>query len=195
MLSEFPPENLDDKESWDEYKKRIKNKYGDKYDLFFKQIEGFSQALVDNSIAYMELSLEEKIEYLGMTRGNEKKIESLRKELELQNISYLKCPHCGYPVLDKRFNKTKRRSPDFICTNNNPNSCSGHNGWDKKAWWMNSNDLPERWRKKKKSKKDVYSGGVVDDEGYFDQERYDALKAAAPCNHCGRFKCEHKNNI
>lgn len=121
-------------------------------------------------------------------------------------MSNLKCPHCGFAVVDKRFNKPKQNSPDFICTNNDPNSCSGHNGKYKKAWWMNSNDLPKSWVKKqsnrdpeprntKKPKKDVYSGGVVDDEGYFDQERYDALKAAAPCNHCERFKCEHKNNI
>ena len=121
-------------------------------------------------------------------------------------MSNLKCPHCGFAVIDKRFNKPNQNSPDFICTNNDPNSCSGHNGKYKKAWWMNSNDLPKSWVKKqsnrdpeprntKKPKKDVYSGGVVDDEGYFDQERYDALKTAAPYNHCGRFKCEHKNNI
>lgn len=85
MLSEFPPENLDPEEYWDEYKKRIKNKYGDKYDLFFKQMEGLGQAMEENSNAYMELSLEEKIEYLEKcppTRNTRERLAYLRKELE-----------------------------------------------------------------------------------------------------------------
>ena len=67
MTNEFPPEMPDGKESWDEYKKRIKNKYGDKYDVFFKQIqmEGLGQAMEENSNAFMELSPEEQVEYLN----------------------------------------------------------------------------------------------------------------------------------
>jgi len=85
MLNKFPPESPNDKESWDEYKKRIKNKYGDEYDVFFKQMEGLGQAMEENSNAYMELSLDEKIEYLEKcppTRNNRKRLAYLRKELE-----------------------------------------------------------------------------------------------------------------
>lgn len=119
-------------------------------------------------------------------------------------MSNLKCPHCGFAVVDKRFNKTNQKSPDFMCTNNDPNSCSGHNGKYKKAWWMNSNDLPKSWtmqkssrdsepRKTKRPKKDEYYG-VIDEEGYFDQESYDRLKSISPCNICYAIGCQNKNN-
>ena len=88
MSIEFPPEMPDGKESWDEYKKRIKNKYGDKYDLNLIQIEGWGQAMEENSNAYMELSLEEKIEYLEKcppTRNTRERLAYLRKELESKN--------------------------------------------------------------------------------------------------------------
>ena len=85
MSIEFPPEMPDGKESWDEYKKRIKTKYDDKYDQSLRLSEGFAQAMEENSKAYMELSLEEKIKYLEKcppTRNTRERLACLRKEIE-----------------------------------------------------------------------------------------------------------------
>lgn len=172
-----------------EYKKSIESKYGNKYDDYLL-IVGFGIFMQMNSIAFNQLSPEEKIAYLNKTP---------------KNMSNLKCPHCGSSVVDKRFNKQNKKSPDFMCTNNNPSSCSGHDGTYKKAWWMNSKDLPKEWienqssrdpepRKTKKPKKDLYSVGVVDEDGFFDQEAYDRLKSISPCSICGYIGCKDKNN-
>ena len=66
MSEKIPPEKPDHpNETWDEYKKRIKVKYDDKYDEYFRVTEGLSLFLEENTKAFMDMSPEEQIEYLN----------------------------------------------------------------------------------------------------------------------------------
>ena len=66
MSEKIPPERPDHpNETWDEYKKRIKAKYGDKYDEYFRVTEGLYLFLEENTKAFMDMSPEEQIEYLN----------------------------------------------------------------------------------------------------------------------------------
>ena len=52
MSEKIPPEKLDHpNETWDEYEKRIKAKYGNKYDEYFRLVEGLSLSIEENSKA------------------------------------------------------------------------------------------------------------------------------------------------
>lgn len=63
----------------------------------------------------------------------------------------LQCPLCGSKVYDNRPNKAsgqyKATAGDFTCSNNN--DCSGmvqgKSRKLRKAWWLNSKDLPQDW--------------------------------------------------
>tara|TARA_B100000287_G_scaffold56132_1_gene49320 strand:- start:2379 stop:2930 length:552 start_codon:yes stop_codon:yes gene_type:complete len=57
----------------------------------------------------------------------------------------LKCPYCGQMVYDNRNNKKSDKSPDFVCSTNDPAICGGHSGKWRKSWWMDNNDIPEDW--------------------------------------------------
>lgn len=66
MSEKIPPEKPDHpNETWDEYKKRIKAKYGDKYDEYFRMTEGLYLFLEENTKAFIDMSPEEQIEYLN----------------------------------------------------------------------------------------------------------------------------------
>lgn len=66
MSEKIPPEKLDyPNETWDEYKNRIKAKYGEKYDEYFRVTEGLALFLEENTKAFMDMSPEEQIEYLN----------------------------------------------------------------------------------------------------------------------------------
>ena len=66
MSEKIPPEKQDHpNETWDEYKKRIKAKYGDKYDEYFRMTEGLYLFLEENTKAFIDMSPEEQIEYLN----------------------------------------------------------------------------------------------------------------------------------
>ena len=70
-------------------------------------------------------------------------------------MSKLLCPFCESKVYDNRKNKKNPKSPDFVCSNNNSDSCDGHTGKYRKAWWLNSRDLPSGWiNEGSKNKKD-----------------------------------------
>ena len=57
----------------------------------------------------------------------------------------LKCPWCQQMVYDNRNNKKSERSPDFVCSTNDPAICGGHTGKWRKSWWLNSSDIPGEW--------------------------------------------------
>tara|TARA_B100000214_G_scaffold370595_1_gene345521 strand:+ start:12951 stop:13511 length:561 start_codon:yes stop_codon:yes gene_type:complete len=57
----------------------------------------------------------------------------------------LVCPWCNSKVYDNRNNKKSDRSPDFVCSTNDPVVCGGHTGKWRKSWWLNSSDIPEKW--------------------------------------------------
>jgi len=72
MSEKIPPEELDHpNETWDEHKKRIKAKYGNKYDEYFRVVEGLSLAMEENTKAFMDMSPEEQKAYLGRDRKKE----------------------------------------------------------------------------------------------------------------------------
>lgn len=57
----------------------------------------------------------------------------------------LKCPFCGQMVYDNRKSKKGDKSPDFVCSTNDPAICGGHSGKWRKSWWLDNSDLPEEW--------------------------------------------------
>ena len=72
MSEKIPPEKLDHpNETWDEYEKRIKAKYGNKYDEYFRVVEGISLSLEENAKAFMDMSPEEQKAYLERDRKKE----------------------------------------------------------------------------------------------------------------------------
>ena len=72
MSEKIPPEKLDHpNETWDEYEKRIKAKYGNKYDEYFRVVEGISLFLEENTKAFMDMSPEEQKAYLERDRKKE----------------------------------------------------------------------------------------------------------------------------
>ena len=122
-------------------------------------------------------------------------------------MSQLICPLCKSKVYDNRSNKKSSRSPDFVCSCNDPKICSGHNGKFRKSWWLDSNDLPSEWvsdglninrdLKNSSKERDLLTGGLVDEEGrpvedY--EERYKALKDISSCRICGMIGCKSKNS-
>ena len=48
-------------------------------------------------------------------------------------------------VYDNRNNKKSEKSPDFVCSTNDPAICGGHTGKWRKSWWLNSSDIPGEW--------------------------------------------------
>lgn len=57
----------------------------------------------------------------------------------------LKCPYCKSMVYDNRKNKKSDKSPDFVCSTNDPAMCGGHSGKWRKSWWLDNADIPEEW--------------------------------------------------
>ena len=57
----------------------------------------------------------------------------------------LKCPYCKSMVYDNRNNKKSDKSPDFVCSTNEPAICGGHSGKWRKSWWIDNSDIPEEW--------------------------------------------------
>ena len=80
MSEKIPPEKPDHpNETWDEYKKRIKAKYGDKYDEYFRVTEGLYLFIEENTKAFMDMSPEEQKAYLE--RDRKKEADERLKEL------------------------------------------------------------------------------------------------------------------
>lgn len=73
--------------------------------------------------------------------------ESVVNKMEQQNKyrDDLKCPFCQQMVYDNRNNKKSEKSPDFVCSTNDPVTCGGHSGKWRKSWWLDNSDVPKEW--------------------------------------------------
>ena len=79
MSEKIPPEKPDyPNETWDEYKKRIKAKYGNKYDEYLRMCDIGEFLLEENAKAFMDMSPEEQKAYLE--RDKEKEFDERLKE-------------------------------------------------------------------------------------------------------------------
>ena len=79
MSEKIPPEKPDyPNETWDEYKKRIKEKYGNKYDEYLRMCDIGEFLLEENAKAFMDMSPEEQKAYLE--RDKEKEFDERLKE-------------------------------------------------------------------------------------------------------------------
>jgi len=76
----------------------------------------------------------------GIVQGVVDKLEEKKKYRD-----DLKCPYCTAMVYDNRNNKKSDKSPDFVCSTNDPAVCGGHTGKWRKSWWLDNNDVPEDW--------------------------------------------------
>ena len=49
--------------------------------------------------------------------------------------------------VENRFlnNKKSEKSPDFVCSTNDPAICGGHTGKWRKSWWLDNSDIPKEW--------------------------------------------------
>lgn len=79
MSEKIPPEKPDHpNETWDEYKKRIKAKYGNKYDEYLRMCDIGGFLLEENAKAFMDMSPEEQKAYLE--RDKKKEFDERLKE-------------------------------------------------------------------------------------------------------------------
>ena len=125
-------------------------------DAYFGMIE----KLVDMPTVFTQedfdsMSIQEKLSAVGIetediTPGVQAAGDMLGgivDKMEKQN-SYrddLKCPYCKSMVYDNRNNKKSDKSPDFVCSTNNPVVCGGHTGKWRKSWWLDNTDIPKEW--------------------------------------------------
>ena len=74
-------------------------------------------------------------------------VDKVVEKVEQQNKyrDDLKCPYCKSMVYDNRNNKKSDKSPDFVCSTNEPAICGGHSGKWRKSWWIDISDIPEEW--------------------------------------------------
>ena len=87
-------------------------------------------------------------DYLDFNKELSKYIDKLKRaELGLSEEfkEKINCPFCGSKVYDNRDTKFNDSAPDFVCSNNNKDKCSGHTGKFKKGWWVDSKDIPSEW--------------------------------------------------
>ena len=146
-LKKFPK----DKEMWSD-------KQLDAYLNMLEKLSGTMEAKVPSELDQM--SLDEKVETLvaadivtDITPQNEDNPEIsgtvgdiVNKMEQAKNYrDDLKCPFCGQMVYDNRKYKKGDKSPDFVCSTNDPAICGGHSGKWRKSWWLDNSDLPEEW--------------------------------------------------
>ena len=121
---------------------------------------GFLEKLVDMPVEYSQAEFDnmdviKKVETImgevedltpgietagAMVQGVVDKLEEKKKYRD-----DLKCPYCTAMVYDNRNNKKADKSPDFVCSTNDPAVCGGHTGKWRKSWWLDNNDVPEDW--------------------------------------------------
>jgi len=83
---EFPPFSPDVEESWDDYKKKVRNKFGNKYDAALNLSEGFGDFMEANSKAFMELSPEEQEKFLIKQKRIKQNLSNLEQASKLGKI-------------------------------------------------------------------------------------------------------------
>lgn len=121
---------------------------------------GMIERLVDMPVEYTQedfdnLSVQEKLSAVGIEseditpglQGSGDMLGDIVNKMEEQNKyrDDLKCPYCGQMVYDNRNNKKSDKSPDFVCSTNDPAICGGHSGKWRKSWWLDNSDIPEAW--------------------------------------------------
>jgi len=133
--------------------------------------EDWSDIQLESYFSFLEKLVDMPIEYTQAefdTLDVVKKVESIMGEVEditpgvqpacavIQGVvdkleekkkyrDDLKCPYCSQMVYDNRNNKKSDKSPDFVCSTNDPAVCGGHSGKWRKSWWLDNSDVPEDW--------------------------------------------------
>jgi len=106
---EFPPFSPDGEESWDDYKKKVRNKFGNKYDtalnLFEEGGAAFADLMEANIAALPHLSPEKQFKFLR------------RKDYDIayQTGKLNKCNDCKEPLTYLQDNKWKCNSLTSNC--------------------------------------------------------------------------------
>jgi len=141
-LKKFPP----NKEQWTD----------EQVDTYFSFIEKMAEIPEEFTQAeFDEMKLTEKLSSLGIEteditdglQGSGDMLGGIVKNMEEQNRyrDDLKCPYCQQMVYDNRNNKKSEKSPDFVCSTNDPVTCGGHSGKWRKSWWIDNSDIPAEW--------------------------------------------------
>ena len=129
----------------------------DKYFNMLEKLSGTAEAKIPSALDQM--SLDDKVETLveadivtDITPDNSNPElagvvgDIVNKMSEAKNYrDDLKCPFCGQMVYDNRKSKKGDKSPDFVCSTNDPAICGGHTGKWRKSWWLDNSDIPEEW--------------------------------------------------
>lgn len=130
-----------------------------KYLDMLEKLAGTTEAVIPGD--FDQMSIDEKIDVLEETNiateiskdtkdGLEEAsnlVEGIVNKME-ETKKYrddLACPYCKAMVYDNRNSKKSDKSPDFVCSTNDPAICGGHTGKWRKSWWMDNSDLPEEW--------------------------------------------------
>ena len=140
---------------------QVKNYPSDKSEYTDKQLGTyftFIEKILDMPVMYTqtefkELDIINKVQAVmgevkditPMAAGS--KTQGIVNKLEQQNKfrDDLKCPFCQQMVYDNRNNKKSDKSPDFVCSTNDPVTCGGHSGKWRKSWWLDNSDVPKEW--------------------------------------------------
>jgi hypothetical protein len=143
----------DDKEIWTD------SQLGKYFDMLEK-LAGTTEIVLPSN--FDQMSIDKKIDVLEETgiateiNTNDTKdgleeasnlVEGIVNKME-ETKKYrddLACPYCKAMVYDNRNSKKSDKSPDFVCSTNDPAICGGHSGKWRKSWWMDNSDLPEEW--------------------------------------------------
>ena len=127
-----------------------------KIDQALRQIELSKKAISDAELILAELLQEDNVPSVIEPEPMQQVKEDM-KDVGMEFTDKtpprtdLQCPLCTSKVYDNRPNKEsgqyKATAPDFSCSNNN--DCSGMTQGNqrmlRKAWWLDSKDLPQDW--------------------------------------------------
>ena len=120
---------------------------------YIEKLASMPTVVTDES--FEQMSIEQKLESAGIEiESKEPDVQpagdmlgGVVKKMEQQNKyrDDLKCPFCQQMVYDNRNNKKSDKSPDFVCSTNDPVTCGGHSGKWRKSWWVDNTDVPAEW--------------------------------------------------
>ena len=131
----------------------VENSKVDKTSPTQYQVAKFNRLMFDSKNIKLRRQIWAEVHNVDISRremsGYIDKLQRAESGLSDEVKKNLKCPHCESKVYDNRDTKYNDAAPDFVCSNNNPDECEGHNGKFKKGWWLDSRDLPDEWFKKK----------------------------------------------
>ena len=125
-------------------------------DRYFSMIEKLVEMPVEYTQAdFDSMSIQEKLEAAGIQIEDKSDgvqqagdmLGGIVEKMEQQNKyrDDLACPFCKAMVYDNRNNKKSEKSPDFVCSTNDPVVCGGHTGKWRKSWWLDNSDIPQEW--------------------------------------------------